>query len=458
MSFVRNVLIPLYDFATENPTRKYMRELEKSQWFTPGKIKELQEEKLRRLIKHAYETVPHYHRIFRKNKLNFNDFKSLDDLTKLPILSREKVRDEFDALISRGYPRKKMVYGCTGGSTGEPTRFYTTRENRCWSNAARYLAWQWAGFDIGDKFAQVFGLHLDQPMFQSLKGKIEGRIKRRISLDAYQMSEKTIEKFVQKMKKFKPKILYGTATSVANLAKFIEDKRIEGFHLRSVIIDSMGLFEHEVKMIERVFGCKVWWNYHNRENGTFASECSEHNGYHLFSQNFVFEFIGKGEKVALGEAGSIVVTDLTNYAMPFIRYEVGDVGVPSDDICACGRSLPLMRKLVGRTSEILVSATGEFMQNPFSGRLEHIILETLDIKQYQIVQETSTKIIVRIIPGKTYASKDTEIIRKMMYSLMGDLDIEVKLVDSIAKSKSGKRQVVTRKFPIQFTGRSDKHV
>jgi len=428
-----------------------MRELETSQWFSPEKIKEIQEKKLKRLIKHAYESVPYYRRMFRKNKLSLNDLKSADDLTKLPLLTRDKVREEFDtrAIISRVYEQKKMGYSCTGGSTGEPIRFITTRENRCWSNAARYLAFRWAGFEIGDKFAQVFGLHLDQPMFQSIKGKIEGKIKRRIAMDAYQMSEKTIEEFVQKMKKVKPKILYGNATSVANLAKYIHDKGTEGFHLKSVIIDSMSLLEHEVRMIERVFDCKVWWNYHNRENGTFASECSEHNGYHLFPQNFVFEFIREGEKVAPGETGSIVVTDLTNYAMPFIRYEVGDLGISSDDICACGRGLPLMRKLLGRTMEILVSATGEFIIAPFFGRLEHIF-GARDIKQYQIVQETPTKIVVRIIPGRTYTSEDTSIVIKAMRSLMGNLEIEVKLVDSIAKSKSGKRQVIIRKFPIKF--------
>ena len=449
-TLLRNVIIPLYDFASRNPTRKYMSDLEKSQWFSMDEIREIQEKKLRHLIKYAYESVPYYHRMFRKNKLNLNDIKSLEDLAKLPILSRNEVRNEFDVLMSTTYPRKKMRYGCTGGSTGEPINFYTTRENRHWSNAARYLAWRWAGFEIGDKIAQVFGLHLDQPVFQSIKGKIEGKIKRRIALDAYEMSEKAIDKFVQKMKRVDPKIFYGNATSVANLAKYIQDKGIEGFHMKSVIIDSMSLFEREVRMIERVFGCKVWWNYHNRENGTFASECSEHNGYHLFSQNFVFEFIREGQKVALGETGSIVVTDLTNYAMPFIRYEVGDMGVPSDEICACGRGLPLMRKLLGRTMEILVSATGDFIVAPFFGRLEHIF-RIRDVKQYQVVQETPSRIIVIIIPGKTYTYEDTNIIKKAMRSVMGDLEIEVKLVDSIAKSKSGKRQVIIRKFPIKFT-------
>jgi phenylacetate-CoA ligase len=447
---LRNIVIPLYDFATGTPTRRYLKELEKSQWFSSTMIRELQEKKLRYLTKQAYDTVPHYHRIFRMNKINPDDIKSSDDLAKLPILSRNEVRKEFDALISTSYLRKKMVYGRTGGSTGEPIRFYTTRENRDCSMAARYLAWRRAGYEIGDKFAYVFGSPLDLPAFQSFKRKLEGKIKNQIYINACQMSEKALERFAHKIKKSRIKVLYGYAVSVANLAKFIQDKGIEGINPRSVIIDSMSLFENEVMLIERVFGCKVWWIYHNRENGTFASECSEHNGYHIFAQNFIFEFIRNGEPVAPGETGSIVVTDLTNYAMPFLRYDVGDTGVPSDEGCACGRGLPIMKKLLGRTSEILVSASGEFIFDPFYGLLQHIF-ETRKIKQYQIIQETPTQIIVNIVPDKDYGTEDTKIIRKAIRTLMGNMEIEVKLVDSIATSNSGKRQVVLRKFPIKFS-------
>ncbi len=452
-SVVRKVVIPLYDFATGNPTREFMRKLEQSQWFSLEEIRKIQEKRLRSLVKHAYETVPYYHRMFRKNELTLNDVRTIDDLTKLPILKREDIRKGFEtrSIISSMYEQKvrKRGFKVTGGSTGEPIRFYTTRENRRWATAARYLGWKWAGFEVGDKFAQVFGLHLDRPMLQSFKGRIEGRLKRRIALDAYQMSETAIEQFVQKIKEFKPKALYGNATSVANLAKYINDKRIESIPLKSVFIDSMSLFDHEVEMIERVFDCDVWWQYHNRENGTFASECSEHNGYHLFSQIFIFEFIQGDEKVSAGETGSIVVTDLTNYAMPFVRYEVGDLGVMSDDSCTCRRGMPLMTKLLGRTMEILVSANGDFIVAPFFGRLEHVF-GARDIKQYQIVQETLSRIVVKIVPGITYTDEDTSIVRKAMRSLMGDLEIEVELVNSIAQSRSGKRQVIIRKFPIKF--------
>jgi phenylacetate-CoA ligase len=449
-SILRNVVLPLYDLATGTPTRTYLRELEKSQWYSPTEMRELQEKKLRHLIRHAHETVPYYRKIFQTNNLTPSDINNLDDLKKLPILTRNETREEFQALISSNYPSKRTVRGTTGGSTGEPIRFLTTKENRHWNTAARYLAWEWAGFRAGDKFAHIFGSPLDQPFFKSFRGKVEGKIKRRIFMNALKISEAQLEKFVERIKTFKPEVIYGYARAALLLAQFIEDRGIEGIHLKSVIIDSMSLFEHEVKTIERVFGCRVWWNYHNRENGTFGSECSQHDGYHLFAQNHIFEFIKGGEEVAAGEPGAIVVTDLTNYAMPFIRYELGDVGISSNDLCACGRGLPLMRKLLGRTAEILLSATGEFLI--FPDQFDRL-WDLGKIGAFQITQENPSRVVTRIVPGRGYTDKDTEMIRKIMLSLFDNLDIEIELVDSLATSNSGKRQVIIRRFPLKFTTR-----
>jgi len=435
---------------TGTRTRMYLAELEKSQWFSPASIERLQLKRLQSLIRHAYYTVPYYHEMFRRNNLKPDDIKNSEDLVKLPVLRRSEVREQFDALISKAYPREKRVYGLSGGSTGEPIRFYTTKENRERNMAARYLARRWAGFELGDKFAHVVGAPLDRPFFESVRGKIEGGLKRRIYLDAFRMTEQTLEKFANEMRRFKPKVVYGYAKSVALLAKFIEDKEITGIHLKSVIVDSEGLFEHEKKRIERVFGCKIWWIYHNRENGTFGAECSQHDGYHMFSQNHALEFLKEGEHVALEEVGSIVATDLTNYAMPFIRYEVGDLGVPSDETCVCSRGLPLMRKLVGRTSEVLVSATGKLIIGDLFFLYDRFY-DIARIKQYQIIQETPMKITVGIIPERGYSQKDTEVIKKAVLSIMGNMEVEVELVDKIPSSESGKVQAVLRKFPIEFT-------
>lgn len=447
---LRNAAFPLLDLAIGDKTRVYLKELEKSQYSNAPTIRELQQKRLKNLIRHAYSTVPHYSSVFRRLNLTPSDIKDSDDLAKLPILNRSEVRGQMDALISRGYLKEKMIYGVSGGSTGEPIRFYTTKENRERNLAARYLAWKWAGFELGDRFAHVVGSPLDRPFFKSLRGRIEGKIKRRIYLDAFRMTEQTLERFADEMSRFKPEVVYGYAKSVALLAKFMEDRGFGEMRLRCVIVDSEGLFEHEVRTIERVFGCKLWWNYHNRENGTFGADCARHDSFHLFTPNHVFEFSREDHHVAPGEAGSILVTDLTNYAMPFIRYEIGDIGVFSDESCSCGRGFPLMRKLVGRTSEVLVSATGRFM----FGDLFHLYTRFYDIakiKQYQIVQENPTKVVVSVIPEKDYTERDSEVIKKGILSIMGDMDVEVKIVDKIPKSSSGKVQAVIRKFPIKFT-------
>jgi phenylacetate-CoA ligase len=447
---LRDVAFPLIDFAVGTHTRNYLIELEKSQWFSPAAINGLQQRRIQHLIRHAYHTVPWYHEVFRKNNLKPDDIRTTEDLVKLPILTRSEFREQSNALISRDYPKERMVYGVSGGSTGEPIKFYTTKENRERNMATRYLAWKWAGFELGVKFAHVVGSPMDRPFFKSVRGKIEGKVKRRIYLDAFKMTAHALEKFAEEMNQFKPEVIYGYAKSVALLAKFIEDKGMGEMHLRSVIVDSEGLSENETKTIERVFGCKVWLIYHNRENGTFGADCTQHDGFHLFIQNHVFEFSRQGEHVVPGEVGSIVVTDLTNYAMPFVRYEIGDMGVFSDEFCPCGRSLPLMRKLVGRTSEVLVSATGRFM----FGDLFHLYTRFYDltrVKQYQIIQENPNKIVVNLIPEKDYSKKDTEVIRKGILSLMGDMDVEIRLVEKIPKSSSGKVQAVIRKFPIKFT-------
>jgi len=426
-----------------------MRELKKSQWSSKREIREAQNRSLKALIRYAYNTVPYYRRMLRKRGLKGDDIKDIEDLQKLPILERNDVQDNLENLISTSYPKKNIRKGNTGGSTGEPLMFYTTRENRAWSNAARYLAWRWAGFEWGDKYAQFFGYPLDLQTYESVKGKVEGLIRRRLSFNAYRWSEADMENFAYKIVKSQPKVIYGNAVPVALMAEFIEEREIKGIQPKSVIIDSNKLFEREVATIERVFQCPVWWNYHNRENGTFASECSEHSGYHLFAQNFIFEFLREGDVVAPGETGNIAVTDLHNYAMPFIRYDVGDIGTYSNQVCVCGRSLPLMTELQGRRCDILVTETGNLVLGPFY-QFERFF-DIANIRQYQVVQETRRRIRVKVVADKGYSDRDTERIRDLIHFIMGkNMEVDINIVGSISPSKSGKRRTVIRKFPIDF--------
>jgi len=444
-----NLILPLFDSVTGNKARAYMEVLERSQWFDTTRIRKEQNRRLRALIKYAFQSVPYYRRMFRTLKLQPSDIKDMEDLKKLPLLEKPTIKNVFRDMISASYPKKYVRKGSTGGSTGEPLGFCTTNENRDWSNAARYLGWSWAGFKWGDKYAQFFGSPVDLPAFESVKGKLASLLKRRQTFNAYRWTESDMKNFANRMAKSKPDVVYGNAVPIALMAKFIEAQKIKGIQAKVVIIDSNKLFEHEEKLIEQVFHCPIWWNYHNRENGTFGSECSEHDGYHLFAQNFIFEFIRDGESVASGETGNIVVTDLHNHVMPFLRYVVGDLGTCPAATCSCGRKLPLMKKLHGRRADILVTEAGNFIVDPFYQFAA--FFDIANIKKYQIVQETERKIVVKIIPDEDFLECDTERIRNLVHFVMGKgMDVDVQVSQTIGSSKSGKRKTIIRKFPVTF--------
>ncbi len=426
-----------------------MKTLEKAQWLRPNKLKELQRERFQRLIHHAYRTVPYYHRIFDERKLKPEGVKDVNDFAKLPVLTRNDVRNNLKDLISIDYPRRKMRRSNTGGSTGEPLVFYTTRENRQWSNAARFLAWRWAGFEAGDKYAQLFGSSVDIKAHAAVRKRLEGLVKRQLSFNSYRWSEADMATFARVIAKSKPQVIYGNAVPVAMMAQFFEDSGFPGIHAKSIIIDSNQLFAREVATIERVFNCDVWWNYHNRENGTFAAECAEHDGYHLFTPNFAFEYLRDGDPVAPNETGNIVVTDFHNYAMPFIRYEVGDLGSFTEETCPCGRGLPVMTQLHGRRADILMTDRGNLVIDPFY-QFEKFF-DVAKIKQYQVIQKDRTHTVVRIVPEATYSDRDIERIRNMVHFILGDtMHIDIKIEKTIASTKSGKRRSVIREFPIDF--------
>jgi len=247
-----------------------MKTLEKTQWLSSNKLKELQRERLQRLIHHAYRTVPYYHRLFDERKLKPDGVKDVNDFAKLPVLTRNDVRNNLKDLISIDYPRKKMRRSNTGGSTGEPLVFYTTRENRQWSSAARFLAWRWAGFEAGDKYAQFFGSPIDIKAYTSVRARLEGLVKRQLSFNSYRWSEADMATFARVIAKAKPRVIYGNAVPVAMMAQFLEDQGFQDIRAKSVIIDSNQLSAREVETIKRVFRCDVWWNYHNRDVPRFT--------------------------------------------------------------------------------------------------------------------------------------------------------------------------------------------
>ena len=418
---------------------EYLATLEKTQWLKREEIAKIQRQRLRALIKHAYFKVPYYHRVFKLRGLMPEDIKNQDSLLKLPILTKEDIRENFDDLISRDLPRKEMVASSTGGSTGEPLRFYRTRESENWSSAAGLRAYGWSGFRLGDKTALIWGSPIDLSKWGSLRGRVWNFVTGTLVLNAGSMSETSMKRFAEKLMWFRPKVIRGYASGVYLFAKFLESRGIN-LEPGAVITTAETLFGHQRAKIEDVFGCSVYDFYGSREVSALACECSEKSGYHIASENVLLEFIKDHEKVAANESGTILVTDLTNYAMPFIRYRIGDLGKPLDEACPCGRGLSLFGSLQGRITDVIVTRDGKSVSSPV---FTLVFKDLQHVKEYQIIQESYEKIKVKIVKRGQYSERDSNYIIGGMKKIVGeDVQIEIEFVDSISPTRSGKRRVV----------------
>ena len=445
--FIRKVLsLYLKSRYGNDHSLKYFQELNESQWWSADEIAARQLKRLRALLRHAYQNVPYYTQKFREAGLEPADIKTLDDLSKLPVLTRQDVRENLPDLVAKNFPRSKMMPYSTGGSTGEPLQFYVTEESKGRGGAAANRAYSWYGYELGDKVAYLWGSPRDLSAQQSLSHKILHLVFRTIYLDAFDMSEKRMEEFAQRLAKFKPKAIIAYASATYLFAKYLQYRQIYTIKPGAVITQAEKLLPQQRQLIEEVFDCEVFDFYGSREVSAMASECPQHKGYHISAENVVLEFVKDNKTVSPGETGKILITDLHNYAMPFIRYENGDLGVPSGEKCSCGRGLPLMHSVEGRITDTLVIGN-KFISSPSLT----LIFKDLPIKQYQLVQETENELTIKIVKADGYTDKHTEQILKLMQTYVGsNIKLNLRFVSQIPPTKSGKYRFIISKVPVKF--------
>ena len=434
---LRNVIYPLCQmrYPHEERLTSHLRLLEKSQWWKRRELERFQQDRLQKMIKHSYQNTLYYHDMFKSLKLNPADVKNIDDLQKLPILTKEDIRNNLGNLTAKNYSKRELMLSATGGSTGEPMSFFINKEWGAWNMAAAYREWSWAGYKPGDKIAYLWGAPQDLSHQGELKNKMFNLINRTIMLDAFDMTKKTLDEYVRMLRKFKPKVINAYVSAVYLMAQYMENRGINDIKPKAILTSCEMLFDYQRETIERVFGCEVFDYYSGRDTTIHAGECPEHSGYHLAIENAVVEFIRDDEHVESGEMGKIIITDLSNYAMPLIRYEIGDLGVPSDEICSCGRGLPLMKKVVGRVTDIITTKDDKYVHGEF---FTHLFYDTRGIKQFQFIQKTKEYAILKIVKKINYSQAELDKIINQIYEQCGDIRIDVEFVESIPLTSSGK--------------------
>lgn len=431
---------------------RQLEDLKESQWLSPDKMRELQLGKLRKLVLHAYRHVPFYRDRMRELGLQPDDIRSLDDLSKLPFLTKEDVRKHlYFSIMSDNHDKAEILKVTTSGSTGEPFVCFVDRAQLEFRWAATLRSMEWTGWRFGDRQLRLWHQTLGMSKTQVAREFADALLSRRKFIPAYEMSDETLRKFVAAIEEYDPVLLDGYAESFNFLAKYLQEHGRMKIRPKGIISSAQTLPEGSRKAIEDAFGCKVFDKYGSREFSGIAYECEAHAGHHVVGEGYIVEVLKDGRPAAPGEIGEVVVTDLNNYCLPFIRYRIGDLAEALDpsEPCPCGRGLPRLGKIEGRVQSIIIGSKGQYIPGTFFAHLfkdyDHAI------RQFQIVQTDRGAITLKVVKGKRYSDETlTEVLRVLHQFLGDDMQIAVDFVDNVDMVRTGKRLATVSKLGIDF--------
>jgi phenylacetate-CoA ligase len=438
--FVEHLVYPLYELLSGRRILSKLTQLEASQWWHPEDLAHWQQARLTELLRHAYDTVPYYRRIFDAAGIRPADVRSVDDLQKLPLLTKSLIQTHHQALVSEVYPPAKRIPNHTGGSTGTPMHFYQDQRQRDWSSANKLRCNRWAGWDFGKRTLRLWGHPQDLKATQTAKGKLRSLLLKEYTFDAFGFSTDDMADLVAYIRHKRPDTIVAYASMLTHFAVYLEEQGIDDLPIPDGIITSTDmLFPHQRALIERVFNSRVFNRYGCREVSVIAAECDEHKGMHINADRLIVEFVdGNGEPVFPGEPGRVVITDLFNYAMPFIRYSIEDVAIPSAEKCPCGRGLPLMKELVGRYADILTTPDGKFVS---ASALTTILSQIPGLRESQLVQKATDWLQVNAVCYPEYDESSEAAFRQHLAKFFGPkMRITFNYVDEIPRTSSRKKR------------------
>jgi len=437
----RNLLIPFYwNYVNRSNVLNYYEYLRRIQWNSLEENRKIQKRKLFELIQYAFRNIPYYQKIIRECGINFSEEIIFEDIKRLPILTKEIIRNHFSDLYR--FKDKTYYTNTSGGSTGEPVVFYQDKEYLDWANATKRLFNKWAGREIGDPMLKLWGSLPDiLEGGKGFKGYLRQLFSGVILLGASKMSEKDMYKCIKMINRIKPCLILAYVNSVDVLAHFIEKNRLS-IYSPHAIMTAAGVLFPEVKMkIEEVFRTNVFNRYGSREVSDMACNCERDEGLHLISTIHYLEIVDdEGRPVESGKSGNIIVTSLTNYTMPLIRYQIGDRGTLSNKQCSCGRGFPLMKSVDGRLTDKFRNRFGDHISG---GLFIDFFYYQSNIKQFQVIQEQVDFISINLVLNDKSKFKDMnnnlkEIKQKICKVMGHETKVEYNIVDKIEPGPSGK--------------------
>jgi len=440
--FIAKLVFPLQERVKKHDTVRVRRQMEESQWWSAERIAALQVERLKAFLTDIGANVPYYRELFASTGFDPRAVKSTADLQALPFLTKAVIKENTDAL--RADDAKGLARFNTGGSSGVPLIFFIGTERVTHDVAAKWRATRWWDVDIGDPEVVVWGSPIELGTQDRMR-LIRDKLMRTELLPAFEMSDERVEAFIARIRQMRPKMLFGYPSAISHIAGYAEKKglRLDDLGVKVVFVTSERLYDHQREVISRVFACPVANGYGGRDAGFIAHACPS-GSMHITAEDIVVEIIdGEGNVLPRGQSGEIVVTHLATRDYPFVRYRTGDVGVLSDDACPCGRGLPVLSEIQGRSTDFVIAADGTVMHGL---ALIYVLRDIPGVASFKIVQETTLLTTVFVEPGKLFKAEDVTRIEDGLRRRLGDaVTIDVKLVDVVPAEASGKfRYVISR--------------
>lgn len=437
------VLYPAYESGLRRrKTLAYLAQYEAQQWLSPEALRKLQTERLRALLEHCQAQVPYWRRRFRELGFSWQDLRGPEDLARLPVIGKDEIRAHYDEMIAENW-RGRTMRKATGGSTGQPLPLEYTRESYERRMAVMLRGYGWAGAGFGVKRLDLWGTDLGLPSrAQRAKARLFDAILRRRVLSSFGMRRDNLPQYAAEIESYKPQVIVGYAGAIDVLAEWVLEHRPLQWRPRSVITAAETMTEDQRERIQKAFGAPVFHTYGCREFMLIGAECEYHLGYHASDDHLVVEIADDTGRVLESGVGNVVITDLFNWGMPFLRYANGDLAHVrglGDSLCPCGRGLRLFGPVEGRRLDALRTPDGRILSGVF---FPHLMKEIASVNCFQVRQKQLDRLEILVVPRGEFTPADEAFLREHVARALGSaVHLDLRLVDEIPLTPSGKRRV-----------------
>ena len=436
-----NILFPAYHKLRGTGVLGRVAELSQNESIPYEALLDIQRDKVRRLLQHAFHTVPFYTHSMKASGIGESDLNDPDVIQRLPLLTKKEINSNREKLISTKFRQVKMARASTSGSTGEALYFFKDRNVLQAHHAASLRFLKWLNIGPGDKTAILWGARFDAKKFSGVVASVKRFFNNRYFLSSYEMTEANMQRYCKRLGRLKPALVVSYPGPLTALAEFAVKNTVALPAPKAIVCSAETLFPWQRSIIEQAFGCKVYNRYGCREFGNIAQECAKREGLHTAIDRVLFEILDPdGRPVNAGETGELVITDLDNYGMPFIRYRIGDMGAWKSGKCSCGSSLPLLETIEGRVLDVVEAPNG----NRLGGTFWTLLFRNRPgIKTFQVLQKDRQGVEVLFVRDDIADEPPLRYFENQIKEKCGsEFQVRFKEVSEIPLTGSGKRRFV----------------